>query len=134
MGEAVGLGTVRPRSLALHSGRLRGARGLPLQARRAHGRGEELAQACTIMLNAGHVQVWPHSEKVGQRRALGKLGEEAVQRQMAAWAEIAKAGLEAEFPDGRLGRLAPSGGAVVWASSTAVLEQRFSVADGLLWP
>ena len=59
-------------------------------------------QSCMSMLDAGQVQVLPHSEKAGQSRVLGKPSEEAVQRcigRMAVWADMAKAALQAEFPD-----------------------------------
>jgi hypothetical protein len=54
------------------------------------------------LLSAGQVQLLPHSTKAGQLRVLGPPSEEAVRRcisRMAMWAEMAKAAVEAEFPD-----------------------------------
>ena len=59
-------------------------------------------QSCMRQRSAGQVQIATHSDTVGHVRALGKPGEEAVQRcvhGIAAWADTAEAALEAEFWD-----------------------------------
>ena len=58
-------------------------------------------QHCTNLLASGQLQMLPHSS-AGQHRVLGPASEDEVRRcvaRMSTWADMAKAVVEAEFPD-----------------------------------
>jgi hypothetical protein len=58
-------------------------------------------QHCTNLLASGQLQMLPHSS-AGQHRVLGQASEDDVRRcvaRMSTWADMAKAAVEAEFPD-----------------------------------
>lgn len=59
-------------------------------------------QHCLSLLDAGQLQVLPHSERAGGHRVLARPSAEAVERcvrRMSVFSDMAKATVQAEFPD-----------------------------------